>query len=108
MEMLIDECRPGIDAAFEEITRKRIKVKVNFGIQILFPKINFTDGTVEKEDLGYMSVDAMVVQPGDIISSLIDHASDDLKEKIDTYTNKGSNWIVGAIPQFTLSLVAFR
>ena len=104
----MDECKPGIDATFEEILKKRIKCKVNFGIQVLFQKITFSDGTVKEEDVGYMSVDAMTIHPGAFISGLIDMACDDLQEKIDTYTNRGSNWIVGAIQQLIISLVAFK
>ena len=48
----MDECKPGIDTTFEEILKKRIKCKVNFGNQALFQKINFSDGTVEQEELG--------------------------------------------------------
>src|SRR5271156_813252 len=39
MAALIDECMPGIRATFEGITRKRIKCKVNFAIQVLFLKV---------------------------------------------------------------------
>jgi uncharacterized protein YeeX (DUF496 family) len=108
VEMLMDECKPGIDATFEEILKKRIKCKVNFGIQVLFQKINFNDGTVEEEDVDYMSVDAMTIQSGAFISGLIDNACDQLQEKIDDYTNRGSNWIVAAIQQLIISLVAFK
>src|SRR5271167_1200671 len=62
LDMLFDQCRPGIEATFEELIRKRIKCKVNFCIRILFQKINFQDGTVVEEDRGYMSVDAVVIQ----------------------------------------------
>ena len=108
MLQIIDECKPGIYTAFEEIMRKRIKCKVNFGIQILFHKINFSDGSVMAEDLGYMSVNAMVVQPGADLDDLIEEARADLEEKIEAFTNKGSNWVVGAITQYTLSFVAFK
>src|SRR3977135_2645805 len=108
MLQIIDACKPGIYAAFEEIMRKRIKCKVNFGIQILFHKIDFSDGSVMAEDRGYMSVNAMVVQPGVNLDDLIEEARADLEEKIETFTNKGSNWIVGAIIQYTLAFVAFK
>jgi len=104
----MDECKPGIDTTFEEILKKRIKCKVNFGIKVLFYKINISDGTIMTEDYSNMSVDAMTVHPGAIISDLIDNACDDLQDKIDTYTNKGSNWVVGAIEQLIISLVAFK
>jgi hypothetical protein len=105
MDQLIDECRPGIEVAFEEIIRKRLKAKVNFAIRVLFYKINFRDGKVDEEDHGYMSVDAMVVHN---VDSLIENASADLATKIEDYTNNGSNWVVGAIEQLILKVVAFK
>ena len=108
MEMLIDQCRPGIDAAFEEIIRKRIKSKVNFGIQVLFQKIDISDGTVACEDRGYMSVDAMVVQTRSDIDDAIETAIQDLDDKIDNYISRGSNWVVGAIERLILSVVACK
>ena len=108
MEMLMDECRPGISAAFDEIIKKRIKCKVNFAIQVLFQKINFLDDTVVAEDRGYMSLDAIAIQTASDVDDTIESAIVDLQEKIDTYTNKGSNWIVGGIEQLILSLVAYK
>ena len=96
MEQIMNECRPGIEPAFEEIIRKRLKAKVNFAIRVLFYKSNFSDGTVDEEDHGYMSVDSMVVHN---VDSLIENASADLDMKIEEYTNNGSNWVVGAIEQ---------
>ena len=107
MDQIITECRPGLDAAFEEIVRKRLKAKVNFGVQILFHKINFIDGTVEKEDSHYMSLRAMVVNAG-VIDSFIKVALEKLDEKIEAYTNKGSNSVVAAITQLSLRFVAFK
>jgi hypothetical protein len=107
--MLIDECRPGIDATFQEIIKKRIKCKVNVCIQILFYKINISDGTVDEENRGYMSVNAITFYPAtDDVGNLLEEARIDLDEKIDNYTNRGSNWVVGAIEQLILSLVAFK
>ena len=108
MEALIDECMPGIRATFEEITRKRIKCKVNFAIQVLFLKVNFNDGTVDEEDRGYMSLNAMAVQNSDDLEDVVDIANFELQEKIDSYTSKGSNWVVGAIEQLIMSLVAYN
>ena len=106
--MLFDQCRPGIEATFEELIRNRIKCKVNFCIRILFQKINFRDGTVAEEDRGYMSVDAVVVETASDLDYAIENSQANLDAKIDAYTNRGSNWIVGAIEELTLSLVAFK
>ena len=108
MDDIIDECRPGIDAAFEEIIRKRLKVNVNMGIQVLFHKINFADGLVDDEDRDYMSMNAMRVQYVGDLELLIDTARTDLEQKIENYTNKGSNWIVAAIEQLIFSIVEFN
>jgi hypothetical protein len=106
MEQLIDECRPGIEAAFEEIIRKRLKAKVNFTIRVMFYKINSLDDTlVDEVDQGYMSVDAMVVHN---VDSLIENASADLDTKIEEYTNDGRNWVIAGIEQLILKVVAFK
>src|SRR5271156_325801 len=108
MEALIDECMPGIRATFEEITRKRIKCKVNFAIQVLFLKVNFNEGTVDEEDRGYMSLNAMAVQNSDNLEDVVEIANFELQEKIDSSTSKGSNWVVGAMEQLIMSLVAYN
>jgi hypothetical protein len=108
MDELIDECRPGIDAVFGEVIAKKIPVKANFGIQILFQKINITDGTVDMEDLGYMSVDAYTILSQHDVDGFVENGRGNLEEKIEAYTNKGSNWIVAAIEQLILTLVTFR
>ncbi len=105
MQQIIDQCRPGIEATFEEIIRKRLKAKAIFTIKVFFHKINIFDGTVDKEDYDYMSVDARIVHN---VDSLIDNALDDLEGKIEDYTNKGSNWVVAGIEQLIIKVVSLK
>jgi hypothetical protein len=105
MRQIIDQCRPGIEATFEEIIRKRLKAKAIFTIWVFFHKINFIDGTVDKEDYDYMSVDATIVHN---VDSLIDNAFEDLDEKIENFTRKGSNWIVAGIEQLIIKVVSLK
>ena len=84
VDQLIDECRPAIDAAFEEIVTKRIPIKANFGIQVLFCKLNFG-----KEHLTYMSVDAYEVLTRCSVERFIENAQRNIEEQIEQYTNEG-------------------
>ena len=49
----------------------------------------------------------MVVNAG-VIDSFIKVALEKLDEKIEAYTNKGSNSVVAAITQLSLRFVAFK
>ena len=107
LDQLLEECKPGIDAAFGEIVRKRLNAKVMIGIKVLFQKIGL-DGMVQQEDHNYMSVHAQVVKHSkDAVDKAMQHAQADLESKIEAYTNKGSNWIVAAIEHLSLAFASF-
>ena len=108
VEQILDQCRPGIKAAFEEIIRKRLKAKAQVNMQVLFHKINFMTGEVDKEDRNYMSVALVKVESEEQVAWLIQNARSDLEAKVDDYTNKGSNWIVAAIELLGLNVVSYK
>ena len=68
-------------------------------------KINFTDGTVEKEDSVYFSNRALPIQTRFEIDEFLDNTRLKLDADIEKYTSRGSHWIVGAIENISIRLV---
>ena len=108
MDQLMDQCSIGIYAALELCLEKKATIKAYTTVDVLFYKINCTDGTIEKEDISYMSTCATPIVTKSDIDRLVHHSTAELEEKIETFTNKGSNWIVGEIKTLILKIVACK
>ena len=107
IDQLVEQCEPGVKAVLQHCLEQGIDVKAWSTIEIVFQKINFSDGTVEKEDSSYMSTNARPIVIEDSIEKLIDNIKADLGDKIENYTSRGSNWIVADIKTLIVKLVAY-
>ena len=108
MQQLMDQCSSGIHAVLQLCIDKKVPIKAYTTIEVLFYKINFIDGSVEKEDVSYMSTTATLIQNKADIDELIINSIAKLDEDIESFTNKGSNWIVQEIKTLIVKLVATK
>jgi len=106
MQQLMDQCSSGIHAVLQLCIEKKAQIKAYTTIEALFYKINFTDGTVEKEIVTYISTSARPIKEKLDINNLIDDSIPKLDEEIETFTNMGSNWILQEIKTLIVKLVA--
>ena len=108
IDQLLKQCEPGIKTVLRHCLEQGVSVKAWSTIEVVFQKINFIDGTVENEDTSYMSTCARPILVDDHIEKLMSIAYKEFDDKIENYTNRGSNWIVNEIKTFTLKLVAYK
>lgn len=107
VEQILEQCKPGVQAALELCIAKNVHVKAYITLKVQFLKINLTDGSVDNEDINYMSTRAVPVNAMEDITALINDVQQRLTEKIDNYTRKGSNWIVGELMTLTVKLAKY-
>jgi hypothetical protein len=105
---IFDQCNPGIEAVLQQCIDEDAPIKAWFTIVVLFYKISILDGQVDNEDSSYMSTCATRIQLKEDIANLASDSLIEFDEQIETYTNKGSNWVVGEIRQLILKLVSVK
>ena len=71
-------------------------------------KVNISDGRVDGEKTFYFSTKAAPIQTISDAADLVSSFQAKVDEKIDRFTNKGSNWVVAAINDIKLCLVKYR
>ena len=93
-------------AALQLCIEKKAQIKAYTTIEAFFCKINFTDGTIEKEVVTFMSTISTPIKEKLDINNLIDNSITKLDEEIETFTNMGSNWILQEIKTLIVKPVA--
>ena len=106
MQDLMDQCSPGIYATLELCIDKKAPIKAYLTIEALFYKINFTDGSVVEEKTCYMSTRATSIQTKTDIDKLVSNSKAYFDEKIESFTNRGSNWIIQQITSLIVKIVS--
>jgi hypothetical protein len=108
MGQLMMDCEPGIIKVLQFCVKKRINVKAYCSVPTLMQKVNISDGTVEREELGYFSTHARPVNVESDIQDLLSYTESNINEKIENFVNKGSSWVVGEVQKLILKLVVYR
>ena len=84
------------------------KIKAFTATKVMMRKINFTDGSIDKEDAMYFTNKAAPIQSESCIDEFLNNVGKKLQSSIENFTNKGSNWIVSSIENIALRLVRYQ
>jgi len=92
----------------EHYLKRGENLKVYTTSKALMHKVNFADGTVDKEDAVYFSHRAVPIQSESEIDEFLERVRTKLEADIEKYTNKSSIWIIHNIENISPRLVKYR
>ena len=101
-------CQSGIASVLRQCVEQDVRIKAWMTVEVLFRKIDVSTGEVDREVVSFLSTSATPILWEEDIREFISNTRVQLDEEIETFTNNGSNWIVGHIPSVIVKLVSFK
>jgi len=107
-DQVINAVFDGLQAILNHCLKCGNDIKVYSTIAVNYHKIDITSGEVIQKITSYFSTLATPIQSEECINEYIEEMRRKLNEDMETFINKGSNWIVSGIDHVTLRLVRFK
>ena len=105
---LLDDTKKCAEQILNNCLKNKVPIKVHSTIECVFEKIHFSSGIVTETVTSYFSTISVPIQSSRCIDKFFVGEKKKFNEHVESFTNRGSNWVLKECKTLTLRLVNYQ